>query len=487
MKLLGKLGKGAYGTVYRAELDGQQVAVKRAFTDSCVSFSGSIRELDIVSKLQGHSSIVSLEGVCCESPFDKPLSPLREKGYKEDYLWLIFEKASCDLHTLIYKKRNSCKNTSSTWKLKKDITRQLIQGLAHIHAHGVVHRDIKPSNVLWNGEKAIFCDFGLSKIHTKQMMNTPKVSTSWYRSPEMFFFEDYDNTVDVWALACVLVELFSSRPLFRGSETELSSRILSWKSLTPHEIREEIKDHLHLGRRDVDEFDKTLGSYSCFLDMLCLMLMGKKEERISIFECLTMPFFSSFPLEVIEYKTYDRKLVLHDKKERRYALQMVFTLHNMRASLPLWYKPRILFQSICLFDRYLDHVCKKYPSGIKEDGSIHSEEGVRIRFLCCLYMAAKYFSSLLVLPSFSHFVPCIFRNSLSYYGEEELYKILEEFERYMIFEVCANDVYSTTPYEIADLFDKKLSPGEITSLLHYYANLKGCYYSVEIFASWLWN
>ncbi|SPN79402.1 Serine/Threonine protein kinase [Brazilian cedratvirus IHUMI] len=482
MKLLGKLGKGAYGTVYKAELDGKQVAVKRAFTDSCVSFSGSIRELDIVSKLQGHSSIVNLEGVCCHPPFDKPLSPVQDKGYKEDYLWLVFEKASCDLHSLIYKK-----GTRTTWKVKKDIARQLIQGLAHIHACGVIHRDIKPSNVLWNGEKATFCDFGLSKVSTKQMMNTPKVSTSWYRSPEMFFFEDYDNKVDVWALACVLVELFASRPLFRGSETELSSRILAWKSLSTHEIREEIKDHLHLGRRDVDEFDKTLGSYSCFLDMLCLMLMGKREERISIGECLTMPYFSSFILQEIEGRSYDRKLTLRDGKERRCALRMVFSLHNLRNSLPLWYKPRILFQSICLFDRYLDHVYKKYPLGIKPDGSIHSEEGVCIRFLCCLYMAAKYFSSLLVLPCFFSFVPCLFRASLSYYAEEELYQILEEFEKYMIFEVCENEMYTATPYEMADLFDKKLTPGEVTSLLHYYANLKGRYYSVEIFTSWLWN
>ncbi|QIN54292.1 serine/Threonine protein kinase [Cedratvirus kamchatka] len=480
MKLLSKLGKGAYGTVYKAELEGKQVAVKRAFTDSCVSFSGSIRELDIVSKLQGHSSIVGLEGVCCQSPFEKPLSPVRNKDYKEDYLWLIFEKASCDLHNLIYKKKTTC-------KIKKDIVRQLVQGLVHIHAQGVIHRDIKPSNILWDGEKATFCDFGLSKISTKQMMNTPKVSTSWYRSPEMFFFEDYDSTVDVWALACVLVELFASRPLFRGSETELSSRILSWKNLTCQEIREEIKDHLHLNRRDVDEFDKTYGTYSCFLDMLCLMLVGKREERIKIGECLTMPFFSSLPLEIVESKTYDRKLTLYDKKERRCALQMVFTLHNMRNALPLWYKPRILFQSISLFDRYLEHVYKKYPLGVKEDGSVHSDEGVRIRFLCCLYMAAKYFSSLLVLPCFFSFVPSVFRGALSYYAEEELYKILEEFEQYMIFEVCSSEVYSSTPYEMADLFDKKLSPGEITSLLHYYANLKGRYYSIEIFTSWLWN
>lgn len=77
---------------------------------------------------------------------------------------------------------------------------------------GIFHRDLKPENLLWSEDNELkICDFGLSKAHdSRNQPHTSYVSTRWYRAPEiMLKIESYDPKVDIFALGCIMAELYT--------------------------------------------------------------------------------------------------------------------------------------------------------------------------------------------------------------------------------------------------------------------------------------
>ena len=81
------------------------------------------------------------------------------------------------------------------------------------------NRDIKPENILIDDEHRLkLCDFGFARTLPQNGENmTDYVATRWYRPPELVLgFKQYDGTVDVWAMACILGELLDGQPLFPG-------------------------------------------------------------------------------------------------------------------------------------------------------------------------------------------------------------------------------------------------------------------------------
>lgn len=48
-------------------------------------------------------------------------------------------------------------------------------------------------------------------------MYTPNVATRWYKAPEILLnFRDYNTPIDIWALGCIIGEMYLLRPLFPG-------------------------------------------------------------------------------------------------------------------------------------------------------------------------------------------------------------------------------------------------------------------------------
>ena len=95
----------------------------------------------------------------------------------------------------------------------------MIHGLEQIHAKNIAHRDLKPENVLLSDEGVIkICDFGSAKIIDENGKNTPYVVSRYYRAPELILcYTKYDVSVDIWAAACIIAELFLLTPIFQGS------------------------------------------------------------------------------------------------------------------------------------------------------------------------------------------------------------------------------------------------------------------------------
>jgi serine/threonine-protein kinase ICK len=110
------------------------------------------------------------------------------------------------------------------------IMHQILQGLNFMHKHGFFHRDIKPENLLCMGPELIkIADFGLSREIRSRPPYTDYVSTRWYRAPEVLLRStNYSSPIDVWAVGCIMAELYTLQPLFPGrSEVDQLFRICS--------------------------------------------------------------------------------------------------------------------------------------------------------------------------------------------------------------------------------------------------------------------
>ena len=135
--------------------------------------------------------------------------------------FMVFEYLSHDLTGLL-----NHPTFTLTPAHKKDLARQLFEGLNYLHHRGVLHRDIKAANILISktGELKL-ADFGLARFYQKSQKQdyTNRVITIWYRSPELLLGEtQYGPTVDIWSAACVLVEIFTRHAIFPGDGGEIN-------------------------------------------------------------------------------------------------------------------------------------------------------------------------------------------------------------------------------------------------------------------------
>ncbi len=104
----------------------------------------------------------------------------------------------------------------------------LAEGIATVHAVGVLHRDVKPSNVLMEGRTPILIDFGLARVaddpkltHTGWLLGTPG-----YLAPEILYGEDATAASDVHSWAATVAYAGLGHPPFgRGPSMAIMDRV----------------------------------------------------------------------------------------------------------------------------------------------------------------------------------------------------------------------------------------------------------------------
>ncbi len=108
------------------------------------------------------------------------------------------------------------------------LARGLAEGIASVHAVGVLHRDVKPSNVLIEGRTPILIDFGLARVaddprltHTGWLLGTPG-----YLAPEILDGDDATTASDVHSWAATVAFAGTGRPPFgRGPSMAIMDRV----------------------------------------------------------------------------------------------------------------------------------------------------------------------------------------------------------------------------------------------------------------------
>jgi serine/threonine protein kinase len=102
------------------------------------------------------------------------------------------------------------------------IARRIVAALAAAHVRGVIHRDLKPSNVFLDPEDHVkIGDFGAAKVISPMPESTATqhgvvVGTPFYMSPEQARGQVTDERTDLYALGCILFRMISGRPPYEG-------------------------------------------------------------------------------------------------------------------------------------------------------------------------------------------------------------------------------------------------------------------------------
>lgn len=198
--VLQQLGDGTYGSVVLAQRrdTGEKVAIKR-MKRKYYSWDEAmnLREVKSLKKLN-HANIVKLREVIREN----------------DTLYFVFEYMRGNLYQLIRDAERPFPEP-----VLRNVTYQVLQGLAHMHRHGFFHRDLKPENLLCCGPDLVkIADLGLAREVRSRPPYTDYVSTRWYRAPEVLLHDTrYGPPIDLWALGCITAELYNCRPLFPGN------------------------------------------------------------------------------------------------------------------------------------------------------------------------------------------------------------------------------------------------------------------------------
>lgn len=209
------------------------------------------------------------------------------------------------------------------------IMNQLLEGLTYCHRNNFLHRDIKCSNILVNNDGQVkLADFGLARLYNpndKKRLYTNKVITLWYRPPELLLGEEkYGKPVDVWSCGCILGELFTKDPMFRGgteiAQLEKIFAVCGSPTLHTWPDARELRDYPNYKPKKVHTRRLKL-DYAKLpplaLDLLDNMLLLDPKKRISAEEALEHDWFKSVKFEPANLPTDCDWHEMSAKKQRQ--------------------------------------------------------------------------------------------------------------------------------------------------------------------------
>ncbi|CAH1956221.1 unnamed protein product [Acanthoscelides obtectus] len=289
---LSRIGRGASGTVYKAKdkKTGNDVALKKVIIP--LSENGIpmhiLREISLLKQLnsQDHPNIVRLLDVCHGQQTDKEL-----------IMYLVFEHVEQDLATYIERHPKGFSSMEI-----RNLSREILNGVDFLHGSRIVHRDLKPQNLLVTHDGHIkLADFGLAKTYDCEMKLTSVVVTLWYRAPEVLLGLPYATPVDIWSVGCILVELYSLKPLFCGtSEGDQLSKIFRVLGKPPEDEWPEENVFIKwnsfdvIGQVRIDEISPNICETA--YDLIMSMLTFNPGKRITALGALNHQFFKEEPI-----------------------------------------------------------------------------------------------------------------------------------------------------------------------------------------------
>mmetsp|Transcript_10990 Transcript_10990/g.37303 ORF Transcript_10990/g.37303 Transcript_10990/m.37303 type:complete len:592 (-) Transcript_10990:602-2377(-) len=299
-----RLGDGTYGEVVRAinKQSGEVVAVKRMKKkyyswDECIA----LREVQSLRKLR-HPNIVKLKEIIREN----------------DRLHMVFEHMDCNLYELTKNRRKHLPESNI-----KNHMFQILQGLAFMHKNGYFHRDMKPENILVLNDVTKIADFGLAKEINARLPYTEYISTRWYRAPEVLLrSRNYNAPVDVFAVGCIMAELYMLRPLFPGSsESDMINKVCQVLGTPTMEIWPEGFKLATARRVKFPEFAKiplqNIMPHASKegIDIMDAMMMWNPKTRVTAAGCLEHKYFDEEKVKQ-EAKMKDKELSMERAKEK---------------------------------------------------------------------------------------------------------------------------------------------------------------------------
>ncbi|HEV8631291.1 MAG TPA: protein kinase [Thermoanaerobaculia bacterium] len=221
-RLLGELGRGGMGRVYKAEDQelGDTVALKTLLSSAAFDSSDQdrlLREVQICRRIT-HPNVVRVYDL----------------GRFPGGLFVTME---------YLEGRTLDQELRATGPLPlarvRELLAQLLAGLEEAHQLRVIHRDLKPSNVFLTAERAKILDFGIARQEgpdagltmTGEVLGSPK-----YMSPEQIQGEELDGRSDLYSLGVLTYVMLAAREPFTGKSA--SAIALAQLREPPPDIRQ---------------------------------------------------------------------------------------------------------------------------------------------------------------------------------------------------------------------------------------------------------
>lgn len=200
-EVLGELGHGAMGVVYRARdpFINRLVALKTITTGLASDpnlLQRFYREAQSAGGLQ-HPNIVTIY----------------DMGHDQNVPYIAMELIEGEsLEQLIASKK------SVPISMKVSYAVQACRALDYAHKRGIIHRDIKPGNMMVNRENVVkVVDFGIARVlETSKTQTGMLIGTFAYMSPEQYSGEHADERSDIWSFGVLMYELVAYQRPFMG-------------------------------------------------------------------------------------------------------------------------------------------------------------------------------------------------------------------------------------------------------------------------------
>ncbi|XP_014504817.1 probable inactive receptor kinase At5g58300 [Vigna radiata var. radiata] len=190
------LGKGSYGTAYKAILEESTTVVVKRLKEVVVGKREFEQQMEIVRRVGQHPNVV----------------PLRAYYYSKDEKLLVYDYIpNGNLSTLLHGNRASGR-TPLDWNSRIKISVGIARGIAHVHSVGgpkFTHGNVKSSNVLLNQDNdGCISDFGLTPL-----MNVPATPSraAGYRAPEVIETRKHSHKSDVYSFGVLLLEMLTGK------------------------------------------------------------------------------------------------------------------------------------------------------------------------------------------------------------------------------------------------------------------------------------
>lgn len=214
------IGSGAYGKVYKCNIDHIPVAIKVLQSDASSKKDEFLKEIEVLCQLR-HPHIVILLGACPE--IGCLVYEYMENGSLEDHI--LHESSQGPL----------------PWFVRFRIVYEVACGLAFLHSSGpepIIHRDLKPGNILLDRNYVSkIGDVGLAKIisdvvpdNVTEYRDTVLAGTLCYMDPEYHRTGTLRPKSDLYALGVITLQLLTARPpnsLIVKVENAMQTRSLS--------------------------------------------------------------------------------------------------------------------------------------------------------------------------------------------------------------------------------------------------------------------
>jgi len=195
------LGAGSFGSVYRGTYKGEEVAIKKLHPSD-----GQVTPTQLAEFKKEVFNLMALK--------HPRLTRFIGAAFNAPHLCIVVEfMPNGSLHALLHEKQAPLAGHQ-----RLSISIQSTEGVKFLHSLSppFVHRDLKSMNVVLDyALNAKLCDFGLAQTmeSTHISRRTNEVGSPRYMAPELFDAQaKITEKVDIWALGCLVVEVFTCKP-----------------------------------------------------------------------------------------------------------------------------------------------------------------------------------------------------------------------------------------------------------------------------------